>query len=429
MLRFDSILIKNEDALYLVRDKLLYLLQALGYPSSPAKHMVCVFSSLFGEMFRHQPSIKVDITLHHPFENISVAMQIHFGPIPSIRLHQLQACMMGNTLLFDNVQWINNASDELTMLTFELMPHNRLSVISQKQYEEIQTYFLQKTREELIDALHENARLLERYTLKLEDVVEERTEQLKIVNNKLKNDLTAGVEYVKRLLPKPINTPVKVDWYYQPTDDLGGDIFGYHAIDETHYAFYLLDVTGHGLDSALLSVSVMNVLSSGSLAHVDFCEPASVIHALNHFYPMQQYGGKMFSIWYGVLNVAQHRLRWCGAGHPDSLLYSFDDKEGMESEPFRLVSSGPPIGIMDTLVYETHECFVKPGDRLFVFSDGAFEIRLPTGELLTYEDFVQFMSTQPLQEEHFLQNLYQRNCDVQNKSILDDDFSALRITF
>jgi sigma-B regulation protein RsbU (phosphoserine phosphatase) len=46
---------------------------------------------------------------------------------------------------------------------------------------------------------------------------------------------------------------------------LGGDSFGYHWIDDDHFAVYLLDVSGHGWGAALLSVSVINVLGAALL--------------------------------------------------------------------------------------------------------------------------------------------------------------------
>src|SRR5271157_2661686 len=48
----------------------------------------------------------------------------------------------------------------------------------------------------------------------------------------------------------------------------GARVFGYHWVDDNHLALYLIDVTGHGLDAALLSVSVANVIRTGALPGV-----------------------------------------------------------------------------------------------------------------------------------------------------------------
>jgi sigma-B regulation protein RsbU (phosphoserine phosphatase) len=92
-------------------------------------------------------------------------------------------------------------------------------------------------------------------------------------------------------------------------------------MDSDHLAVYLLDVTGHGVDSALLAVSVVNVIRSASLPGVDFRLPGQVLGALNNAFTKEQFGNKMFTMWYGVFNVRASVLRWSNGGHPDALLY------------------------------------------------------------------------------------------------------------
>ncbi|MGO4843433.1 PP2C family protein-serine/threonine phosphatase, partial [Rhizobiaceae sp. 2RAB30] len=84
-----------------------------------------------------------------------------------------------------------------------------------------------------------------------------------------------------------------------PSTELGGDSFGYHAIDDDHMAFYLLDVCGHGVGATLLSVAVINVLRASALPNARFRDPASVLAALNDAFPMEKQNDKFFTIWYG----------------------------------------------------------------------------------------------------------------------------------
>jgi sigma-B regulation protein RsbU (phosphoserine phosphatase) len=79
----------------------------------------------------------------------------------------------------------------------------------------------------------------------------------------LLSELSQAADYVISLLPAPLSSgPVSTDWRFHPSAQLGGDCFGYHWIDEDNFAVYLLDVCGHGVGSALLSVSAINVLRS-----------------------------------------------------------------------------------------------------------------------------------------------------------------------
>ncbi len=128
-------------------------------------------------------------------------------------------------------------------------------------------------------------------------------ESLEISQKALAKELAKAGEYVVSLLPEPINTPtVETFWRFIPSAQLGGDAFGYHWIDDEHYAMYLLDVCGHGVGSALMSVSALNVLKGSSFTGVDYTDPASVLTALNKSFQMSDHNGLYFTIWYDILD-------------------------------------------------------------------------------------------------------------------------------
>ena len=124
----------------------------------------------------------------------------------------------------------------------------------------------------------------------------------------------------------------------------------------------------HGVDSALLAVTIVNVVRSASLPSVDFRRPSQVLAALNNAFPMEQFGEKMFTIWYGVFNTATRVLRWSGAGHPPALLFS----AGARSPCF-LDSFGSMAGMIDGADFEEQECTIEQYARLIIYSDGAQE--------------------------------------------------------
>ena len=86
----------------------------------------------------------------------------------------------------------------------------------------------------------------------------------------LADELAKAAAYVQSLLPKPQAGPIHTDWVFVPSAALGGDAFGYHWLDDDHFALYLLDVCGHGIGAALHSVSVLNVLRAQTLPATDF---------------------------------------------------------------------------------------------------------------------------------------------------------------
>jgi sigma-B regulation protein RsbU (phosphoserine phosphatase) len=91
-------------------------------------------------------------------------------------------------------------------------------------------------------------------------------------------------------------------------------------VDEDHLALYLIDVTGHGLDAALLSVTVANVIRAGALPGADMKQPDQVLAKLNDAFQGEQHGERYFTIWYGVYQCASRTMTWAGGGHPPEIL-------------------------------------------------------------------------------------------------------------
>jgi sigma-B regulation protein RsbU (phosphoserine phosphatase) len=209
--------------------------------------------------------------------------------------------------------------------------------------------------------------------------------------------------------------------------DLGGDTFGYHWIDEEHLAVYLLDVTGHGLDSALLSVTVMNVLRSKSLAGADPRIPGQVLGALNDAFPADNFGQKMFTIWYGVYHLPSRTLFWSGGGHPASLLFSGAAPAG--SLPDRLESTGPMMGMMPWPEFETSRCEVPSGSRLYIYSDGCHEIQKSDGGVWNFDEFVACMAQPSRSSTSQMDQLLQTARGLKGSDQLDDDFSIIELRF
>ncbi|MFM9964807.1 MAG: SpoIIE family protein phosphatase [Planctomycetaceae bacterium] len=243
----------------------------------------------------------------------------------------------------------------------------------------------------------------------------------------MRREIDAGAKYVMSLLPQKMHDRVQIDWRYEPCAALAGDALGYHWLDEDRLAIYVLDVTGHGIASALLSVSVMNVLRSKSLPNVDFAVPGDVLAGLNETFEMEDHGEKCFTIWYGVYDAKQRRLAWAGGGHPPALL--FDPTSENPSQPQLLESESPIIGMMPWPDWTTSQREVTPGSRLVLYTDGAHEIHLADGREWTHAEFVQFLSQPTEPGESIMDRLFAHVKTLNGSDTLDDDFSIVEMAF
>jgi len=236
--------------------------------------------------------------------------------------------------------------------------------------------------------------------------------------------LTKAADYVLSLIPPPIRQgSIRTNWRLIPSFQLGGDSLGYHWIDKDHFAMYLLDVCGHGVGPALLSVSVLNMLRSQFLPEADFRTPAQVLQALNHAFPMEKQDGLYFTAWYGVFNKASRELRYAGGGHPPALIR--DAAEQAANVPV----SGPPLGVDPDAVYKDSLLKIASPAELCVFSDGCYEIQLPDGAMWSREEFEAVLIRTLADGVSDLDALYRHVRTIGGREVLEDDFSVLKVSF
>ncbi|MFM8734016.1 MAG: SpoIIE family protein phosphatase [Pirellulales bacterium] len=239
----------------------------------------------------------------------------------------------------------------------------------------------------------------------------------------LANDIATAARYVRSLLPPPREGAIRADWRFIPSASLGGDAFGYHDLDAEHFAVYLLDVCGHGVGAALLSVSALNAIRSEALPSTDFHDPGAVLAGLNRTFPMERQNDMFFTAWYGVFHRASRTLRWAGGGHPPAVLLAGG------GPPRFLESDGPLIGAVDGLEFGESSLAVPPGARLLVYSDGAFEISRPDGTMWPFAEFVSILTTPPHGPENPMDGLVRHIRHLSCREDFNDDFSMLEVVF
>lgn len=251
----------------------------------------------------------------------------------------------------------------------------------------------------------------------------EAFEALQESQRRLAEELKQASEYVVSMLPAPINDPrLRTSWRFFPSTMLGGDAFGYNWIDEESFALYLLDVCGHGVGSALLSVTVLNVLNSRSLPEVDFRRPGQVLSRLNQSFQMDQQNGLYFTIWYGVYRPRTRELVCASAGHPAGILLE-------RSGPCEVTSENGVIGLFPGGEYEEQVFSIPAMSRFYLFSDGTYEVRRPTGEMWDISGLKSYLALSMEDGQAEIEALYKMLRGWRQNEPLEDDFSMVRIDF
>jgi phosphoserine phosphatase RsbU/P len=242
-------------------------------------------------------------------------------------------------------------------------------------------------------------------------------ETLEQTQQRLENELAEATRYVRSLLPNPLTGSIETHWCYLPCSHLGGDGFGYHWLDPEVLAVYLLDVSGHGVGSALLSISVLNVLRTQLLANTDFHDPSAVLEGLNRAFPMARNNEKYFTIWYGVYHQPSRTLTYASGGHHAAVLVSD------QGDRLHLQTGGAVIGAMPDLKYPSARIQVPPPAELYLFSDGVYEIARPDGSWQSWEEFSRFLQ----ENQPPIETIVKRMRETHGLEEFEDDFSLLKM--
>lgn len=241
----------------------------------------------------------------------------------------------------------------------------------------------------------------------------------------LARELAEAAEYVRSLLPSPLEGAIQTSWKFIPSTQLGGDSFGYHWLDQDHFAIYLLDVCGHGVGAALLSVSVINVLRSQSLPATDFHDPARVLTALNEAFPMANNNRMYFTMWYGVFNKITRKLAYASGGHPPSVLLTGNDREN--AQIVQLMTPNLVVGALPGISFKGAVADLGTYAEMYVYSDGVYEVNQPDGTMLEREDFIRMLLE--LNPDEAIDSIHLKMCALQGSDAFEDDFSILQTIF
>ena len=279
--------------------------------------------------------------------------------------------------------------------------------------------------------------------LTLERTLEERNRKLTetyqaldIAYSRIKEDLEAAAEMQQCLLPQTaiLLSGVKFDWLFRPCTFVAGDIFNFFRLDKACVGFYHLDVAGHGIPSALLSVTLSKVLTPDPSQdsplkhfiphppHYEITAPNDVVTQLNHRFQSDVDKMMYFTMIYGVFDSQSRQLTLTQAGHPCPVYL----KHG--GSPVLLGNGGFPVGMFAEAEYDAFTVRLHPGDRLFLYSDGIPECTNSSGLPFTEARFMEHIAASAhLAMDELIQGLEEGLFEWRGSGEFDDDISLLAL--
>ena len=171
---------------------------------------------------------------------------------------------------------------------------------------------------------------------------------------------------------------------------VGGDLVGFFRTSATRVGLYGIDVSGHGITSALMSARLAGYLATGDRRqNVALAErntlrcgglpPALVAERLNELTLEEMETETYFTLLYAELDLASGAVGFAQAGHPPPLVLRAGG--GIEF----VGGGGLPVGLIEGAGWDSHEARLGPGDRMLIYSDGVTECEAPSGVMLEEE--------------------------------------------
>lgn len=293
--------------------------------------------------------------------------------------------------------------------------------------------FLSKpvNQSELQARLHAGARILA-----LEASLAAHNTRLSEALNQIEQDLLVAARLQRSVLPahQLRYEHYFADWLFLPSAWVSGDIFNVFPLDG-HLGFYFVDVAGHGVGAAMMSLAVARQFLQGRVVerflfneHGEVASPAKVVQMLNaRFCSEDTETVSYFTMVYGVINLRDGSGTLCQAGHPTPFIVSPDGQVRQTG------NGGPPVGLLPDMQWEDTAFSLHNGERLCLFSDGITECEGPGDEQfgeLRLQHWLQQQTGKPIEAllplfgEHLTR---WRNHDGGSERTMTDDVSLLII--
>jgi len=229
--------------------------------------------------------------------------------------------------------------------------------------------------------------------------------------------------------------PVDVTLWLRASGPIGGDMVGCFPVNDTVIGAFGLDVSGHGVASAMIAARVAGILSAatpdqnialtrredGSLRALS---PDMAAARLNKMILNEIRSDRYFTLCLGFLTLATGRMRMVQAGHPHPMILRADGRVETVGQ------GGLPIGLVREATYSSFDVSFATGDRMLIYSDGLTECTDPGGDTLEEAGLARLVGAHAgLRGPAFLQALERGLARFTGTDALRDDASAVVIDY
>ena len=250
----------------------------------------------------------------------------------------------------------------------------------------IQKYMQSKDRDEVISSLsdvkaHNEIGQLARDVSDLANEIEEYTNNLQTITaerERISTELSLAAKIQDTVLPRdfpafPDRSDFDIYSSMDPAKEVGGDFYDFFLVDDDHLCALIADVSGKGIPAALFMMSSKIILKNKAM---EGKSPAEILYAANNDIVADNHAEMFLSVWIGILELSTGKLVAANAGHEYPVIIHADTGAELYRDKHGFV-----IGGMENMRYKEYELTLKPGDRIFTYTDGVPEATDSSNEM------------------------------------------------
>lgn len=186
--------------------------------------------------------------------------------------------------------------------------------------------------------------------------------------------------------PYPDRTEFELFASMSPAREVGGDLYDFFFVDDDHLALVIGDVTGKGIPAALYMVIAKTLIKNRTT--MDWNSTSSILRDVNNQLCEGNEMEMFVTVWLAVIDLRTGKGIVSNAGHEHPAI--MDDGSSFHIKKYR---HSPALGIDGAMKFEEHEFELKPGDCLFVYSDGVPEATNPKGEFWGIDEMTKALNS------------------------------------
>lgn len=227
----------------------------------------------------------------------------------------------------------------------------------------------------------------------------EKLDELSNAYAAIDRDLRGARAFQEALVPeRHIEFPgAHVSLLFRPSGHVGGDLVGYFRINDDEIGVFSVDVSGHGVASALMTARIAGYLSDtapdrnialqkdGDSYKMRPLE--TVCRRLNQILQSDADSDQYLTMSIARVNLSTGGIQICQAGHPSPAIQSRDGSVRF------LEMWSTPLGLIDDAEFEVKEVMLEAGDRLILYSDGLTECPGREDDMLDEDGLKRILTT------------------------------------